>query len=193
MMTSEIEVRGYARRSKRGVPHAVSPHARRGPRGTFVPSGRSDAVWRPDAVVNMRPREFLRLVGTAPQHFLDYKMETQTPAEAHKEADRFLMLEERMRHGEPLDAPALTIDYELSPPKVIDHQGRHRATIAARLGIPHIPVYLVYVGNTGPIRPGLRDVVPQYTREDYEADPRERHPEEGRRIWQERRRYARLP
>jgi len=53
-------------------------------------------------------------------------------------------LEMKMKAGKPLDFLVLVVD--MNKRKVVGHEGRHRATIAKKLGIEKVPV-LIYVGS----------------------------------------------
>jgi len=77
-------------------------------------------------------------------------------------------LEYRMRNGLPLDFLVLKIDSKIK--KVIGHEGRHRATVAKKLGITKVPV-LVYFEEAYPR-------VPKWTDKEHEfADKAEFDPE----------------
>lgn len=102
----------------------------------------------------MSPDKFLRLASP----LSDYE----------KEDERAQDLEQKMKSGVPLDYLVLEIDMEKR--KVIGHEGRHRATVAKKLGIKEVPV-LIYTGS------GYKRV-PDWDQQDHEmADKADFKPE----------------
>lgn len=79
-------------------------------------------------------------------------------------------LEDRMKKGQPIDFLVLVVDADEN--KVTGHEGRHRATIAKKLGIEKVPV-LVWIRRSGDY-----PRVPQWTQNHHDyADKAEFKPE----------------
>lgn len=77
-------------------------------------------------------------------------------------------LEYRMKNGLPIDFLVLIVD--MNKKKVVGHEGRHRATVAKKLGIEKVPV-LIFTGSNF-------KRVPQWSPEDHtEIDKSEFKPE----------------
>lgn len=95
-------------------------------------------------VVWMTPDKFLSLVHPLP--------------DSENDDESMKNLEHRMRNGLPLDFLVLTVDVEKK--KVTGHEGRHRATVAKKLGIEKVPV-LIFTGS-------MFKRVPKWSPEDHE-------------------------
>ena len=91
----------------------------------------------------MAPDQFLKLVHPIPD------WDTRPESSAN--------IEHRMKNNLPLDFLVLSVDMKTR--KVVGHEGRHRATIAKKLGINKVPV-LVFTGS------GFKRV-PQWNPEDH--------------------------
>ena len=157
-----MEVRAHPRRKPRG---GIAP-VRRHYRMAFL-KGEEDAKllgYRTSSqrLVMMPPEEYLRLVGMGLSDAWIVKDVATDPD--------YIKLRERMERGEPIDAPWLDVDYQTG--LVRTQEGRHRAQIAMKLGIPEIPVILYHVDERGKTVPIRRDLfhshdtweTPTYTR-----------------------------
>lgn len=78
-----------------------------------------------------------KIVWMIPDKFLSltYPLKHPTPQSLSR-------LEKRMREQLPIDFLVLKIDSKRN--KIIDHEGRHRATIAKELGIEKVPVFVYF-------------------------------------------------
>lgn len=94
-------------------------------------------------IVHMSPDKFLRLAAKLPDEL--YSKESLEK------------LKDRMSKGLPIDPLVLIVD--MKKKKVTGHEGRHRATVAKKLGISIVPV-LIYTG-------GDYERVPKWSKEQH--------------------------
>lgn len=94
-------------------------------------------------IIWMSPDKFLRMVHPLP----DYEKDDESSKD----------LERKIKAGHPIDFLVLVVDVDRK--KVVGHEGRHRATVAKKLGVEKVPV-LVYTGS------GFKRV-PQWSPEDH--------------------------
>lgn len=83
-----------------------------------------------------------KLIHTSPDKFLS--LAAKLPNE-HYSKESLQSLEQKILNKVPLDPLVLVVDMENR--KVVGHEGRHRATIAKKLGIQSVPV-IVYTGSS---------------------------------------------
>ena len=122
-------------------------------KGEDAQSYRGEEGWK-GKIVWMTPDKFLHLCYPLPDR--------------EKEDESSKNLEYRMKNNLPIDTLVLVVD--VAKRKVTGHEGRHRATVAKKLGIKQVPV-LIYTGS-------IFKRVPKWDPEDHEmADKAEFKPE----------------
>jgi len=80
-----------------------------------------------------------KMVWMSPDKFLSLARKLDFPSE-----DSLTWLRQSMKDGKAI--PHLILGVDMVRRKVIDHEGRHRATVAKELGIDKVPVF-IYTGN----------------------------------------------
>jgi hypothetical protein len=82
-----------------------------------------------------------KLTVITPEKFLSLAAKLQ---DAGYNKNSLANIEQRIINQLPLDPPALAVDMRTK--RVISHEGRHRATVAKKLGIKEIPVF-IFIGS----------------------------------------------
>lgn len=80
-----------------------------------------------------------KMVWMSPDKFLHLARKLDMPSE-----ESLNSLRQAMKLGQPI--PHLMLGVDMVNKKVVDHEGRHRATVAKELGITKVPVF-IYTGN----------------------------------------------
>jgi hypothetical protein len=94
-----------------------------------------------------------KMVWMSPDKFLSLARKLDFPYE-----DSLNSLRNAMKDGKSI--PHLMLGVDMVKRKVIDHEGRHRATVAKELGIEKVPVF-IYTGNY--------TRTPSWTKEDHDV------------------------
>lgn len=122
-------------------------------KGEDQQSHAGDVNWK-GKIVYMQPDKFLKLA--APLRDNQYNQDVLDD------------IEDKIKRNHPIDPPVLYINMSIK--KVEGHEGRHRATVAKKLGIEKIPV-LIYTGSN-------YERIPKWTKDQHDmVDKAEFKPE----------------
>lgn len=142
-------IKAHVRR-RRGVPHVVRMHQRE--MGTFY---RAALKHEQDARLAEFHPESQVFVEMSPERFLEATSRPELAGHGQALVHHYLKhvhntepLRKRFEKGLPLDTPFL--DVERSTGRVLSHEGRHRAALAAQAGVMRIPVRVYYRKRVSP-------------------------------------------